>query len=138
MKYDKMAKRHNARKKVNRIKVKSKFKNAMFHLRRLKRHNQRKSVAGASREFIKDISMHMKKIQNKPHLVGNSKHRRQLKKHASKLRRLINPQVSLEKKRRILLMKGGIIPFLIPIICASIGAAGSIGAAATSAAIMKS
>ena len=131
----KMAKRS---KNSANVKIKDKFKKAMFKLRRFKRQNQRLTVARASREFINDISQYLKKIQTRPHLVKNKKHRQTLKKHRGKLRRLVDPHLSTEKKRQILLMKGGIVPFLIPIICASIGAAGSVGAAATSAAILKS
>ena len=109
----------------------------MFKLRRMSKQRQRKVVAQASPEFVKDVGIFLRKIRTKPHLIRNAKHRRQLKRHRSKLLRLVNPHVSVEKKRRILLMRGGIAPFLIPIICADIGAAGSVGAAATSAAIIK-
>ena len=132
------SKRYNRHKKSPKINVKAKFKNAMFQLRRISKQKQRNSVATASNEFIKDLSKHLAKIRMQPHLVKNKKHRTQLKRNRGKLLNLINPQVSLGKKRGILLMKGGIIPLLIPIICASIGAAGTVGAAATSAAIMKS
>ena len=126
-----------AKRKKSKMTVKKKFKNAMFKLRRMGKKKQQNVIAGASREFIKDISAYLSKIRRQPQLVKKFKHRRQLKKYRGKLRRLVNPQVSLEKKRNILLMKGGIAPFLIPIICASIGAAGTIGAAATGAAIAK-
>ena len=126
-----------AKRKKSKMTVKKKFKNAMFKLRRMGKKKQQNVIAGASREFIKDISAHLSKIRRQPKLVKKIKHRRQLKKYRGKLRRLVNPQVSLEKKRNILLMKGGIAPFLIPIICASIGAAGTVGAAATGAAIAK-
>ena len=110
----------------------------MFKIRRMSKQGQRKIVAQASSEFVKDVGIFLSKTRKRPHLSKNAKHRRQLKTHGTKLRRLVNPHDSVEKKRRILLMKGGIIPFLVPIICASIGAAGTVGAAATSAAIMKS
>ena len=96
-----------------------------------------KVVAGASNEFIRDISKHISKLRNKPHLVKNSKHRKTLKKHQKKLRRLINSKVGVKSKRTILFMKGGIFPLLIPIISAAIGAAGSVAAAGTSAAILR-
>lgn len=134
-----MAKRRRKRgKKSSKVNVKPKFKQAMFKIRRMSKQGQRKIVAQASPQFVKDVGIFLSKIRNRPHLIKNAKHRRQLKRHGTKLRRLVNPHVSVEKKRRILLMKGGIIPFLVPIICASIGAAGTVGAAATSAAIMKS
>lgn len=132
-----MAKRRRFKDKKSKFTVKKKFKNAMFNMRRMSKKKQQNVIAGASREFIKDISVYLSKIRRKPYLVKNSKHRRQLKKHRGKLQHLVSPQVSLDRKRKILLMRGGIAPFLIPIICASIGAAGTVGAAATGAAIAR-
>jgi hypothetical protein len=132
-----MAKRRHFKVKKSKMSVKNKFKNAMFKLRRMGKRKQQNVIAGASKEFIKDISDYLSKIRRKPHLVKNWKHRKQLKRHRVKLQRLVNPQVSLDKKRKILLMRGGIFPFVIPIICASIGAAGTVGAAAVGAAIAK-
>lgn len=124
--------------KKAQIQVKKKFRHAMLKMRRMSRQQQRKIVTGSSTEFIKDMSKFLSKLRTKAYLVKSSKHRRQLKRHKHKLRHLVNPSIPIEKKRKILLMKGGIAPFLIPIICASITAAGGVGAAATSAAIMKS
>jgi len=126
-----MAKRRGyKRQKKSKMVVKKKFKIAMLKLRRMSKKQQQETVAGASKEFIRDMSTVLNKMRNKPHLVKSSKHRKQLKRHRTKLRRLVSPQVSLDKKRKILLMKGGIAPLLIPILCASIGAAGAVGSAA--------
>ena len=134
-----MAKRRAFQKrKKSKRGVKKKFKDAMLKLRRMSKKQQYEVAAGASNEFIKDLVSYMKKLRNKPHLVKNSKHRKTLKKHRKQLRRLINSRVGVKSKRKILLMKGGFLPLLIPIIMASIGGAATIGAAATQAAIMKS
>ena len=133
-----MGKRSTKRKmKSAKISVKSKFKKAMFKLRKMSKQHQRTLLSGTSNEFVKDLSTYLSRLRNEPNLVKSAKYRRMLKKHQGKLRRLINPNVWIEKKRHILMMQVGIIPFLIPIVCASIGAAGSVGAAATTAAISK-
>ena len=118
----------------------NKFKRAMFTLKKLTPEKRRLATIGASNLFIRDVSSALKKIRSRPHLV-KGKHRKVLKKHRDKLRRLVNAKVSINKKRSILTQKGGIVPVLIPIICAAIGAAGTtaagIGGAAVHAAISK-
>lgn len=130
-----MAKRKGG-KKVKKLKVKRKFANAMLRMRKMKRAKQRTLVEGASNEFIRDVSGFIKRVRHRPDLVKGS-HRKVLRRHKKKLQRLIHAKTPIKKKRRILLQKGGIIPALIPIICAIIGAGGAVGAGAASAAIMK-
>lgn len=122
-----------------KLRVKKKFAAAMKHLHRQSKKVQRESVVGASNEFINDIINTLKQLRNKPHLVS-SKHVKVLNKHKVHLRKLINKRTSMAIKRKILQVnqRGGIFPFLIPIIAAAIGAAGSVGAAAVGAAIAKS
>ena len=119
-----------------------KFKHAMFKLNRLSPEKRRLATIGASNVFIRDITSALKKIRKRPHLVKGAKHRKVLKKHRKKLRRLVNPKLSINKKRHILTQVGGIVPFLIPVLVASIGAAGTaaagIGGAAVHAAVSKS
>lgn len=131
-----MAKRKGG-KKVKKLKVKRKFANAMLRMRKMKRAKQRTLVEGASNEFIRDVSGFIKQVRHRPDLVKGS-HRQVLRRHKKKLQRLIHAKTPIKKKRRILLQKGGIIPALIPIICAIIGAGGAVGAGAASAAIIKS
>ena len=123
--------------KGNKIIVKRKFYNAMQILRHLKPKEQRLRTKKASKEFIQDISNVMAKLRKKPHLVSHH-HKKTILKYKKPLQRLVKKSSSLKSKRNVLLQRGGIIPFLIPIICASIGAAGTIGASAVGAAIMKS
>ena len=114
----------------------------MQKLNRMSPAKRRLATIGASNVFIRDVSNAVKKIRTRPHLVKGAKHRQVLKKHRNKLRRLVNPRVSINKKRRILTQVGGIVPLLIPVIVAAIGAAGTtaagIGGAAVHAAISKS
>lgn len=124
------------RKSVPKIFVKQKFVNAMKRLKQMKAKKQRSAILGASNEFIRDVSGFMNKLRKQPHFV-KSKHRNVLNKHRLKLRKLIHAKTPLEDKRLILSQTGGIIPALVPIICALIGAGGGIAGAATSAAIVK-
>lgn len=119
-----------------KIPVKQKFAKAIVTLRRMKPTKQRTAVIAASNEFIRDISGFLNKIRRSPHLVKAS-HRRILKKHQKKLQKLVHAKTPIATKRLILSQKGGIIPFLIPVIVALLGAGGSIAGAATSAAILK-
>ena len=128
----------NRKQKSKKIAVKQKFVQAMSRLRRMKKNQQKAVVSKASNEFIRDVSGFMKKIRNKPNLVKKTAHRKTLKRYSKHLRKLIHAKTPIHKKRLILQQRGGIFPFLIPIIIAGISAAGSIGAAATSAAILKS
>lgn len=119
-----------------KIAVKPKFAHALKRLKRMKKRKQKMTVLGASNEFIRDVSSFLEKLKSRPDLVSKSQ-RKTLQKHRAKLRRLVHAKTPVDSKRRILSQTGGIFPFLIPIICASITAAGGIGAAATSAAILK-
>ena len=119
-----------------KLKVKKQFKDAITRLRRMTPVKQRASVVGSSNQFIRDVSSFLSKIRNAGHLLKAS-HRNTLRRHKKKLRKLVSANTPIHMKRLILSQKGGIAPFLIPIIVAAIGAGGSIGAAATHAAITK-
>ena len=130
------SKKSNKR-RVKRLQIKNKFKKAVFHLHRMTPLTQRSKVVGASNEFIRDVSGFMSKIRKRPDLVKAS-HRKTLQKHKKVLKKLIHAKTPIAAKRLILSQKGGIIPALIPIIAAIIGTAGSVGASAVHAAIVKS
>ena len=119
------------------MRVSRKFFNAVRHLRRMSASAQRVSIAQASNAFINDIIKVLKYLKKRPHLVSTS-HKKKLKKIKPRLRKLVHGKTSMVKKRNILMQRGGIIPFLIPIIAAAIGAAGSVASGAVTAAIMKS
>jgi len=124
--------------KKGKLHVKPKLYKALQSLRHMKPNAIRSRVRVASKEFVKDVANVMSRLRKSPHLVPNPKDRRKLLKHRKALRRLTSKSPSVENKRKILLQRGGILPFLIPIICATIGAAGTVGAAAAGAAVMKS
>lgn len=129
-------KRNGKRGKSGKLLVNLKFYHAIKKLRRLKAKQQRATVNGASNEFINDITKTLKRMRSQPTMVSD-KHRKILKKHRTKLRRLVHAKTGMKIKRRILMQRGGFISILVPIISAIIAAAGGIGAAATSAAIIK-
>ena len=122
--------------KSGKLLVNHKFYHAIKKLKRLKAKQQRATVSGASNDFINDITKTLKRMRSQPSMVTD-KHRKILKKHRNKLRRLVHAKTTMKVKRRILMQKGGFISILVPIISAIIAAAGGIGAAATSAAIIK-
>ena len=129
--------RSGGKKRLTRkIHVKKQFKQALARLRRMTPVKQREAVWGASNVFVNDVVNFMKKIRHKGHLVKPS-HRKILKRHRLKLRKLVHPKTSMHRKRMILSQKGGFLSILLPIIVALIGAGGGIGAAAVSAKIMK-
>lgn len=119
------------------VPVKRKFIKAMKSLQDMPKRKQRIAAVNASNEFIRDVGRFMKKIQKRPGLVMKAAHRKILQRNKKKLRKLIHAKTPVTEKRLILAQKGGIIPALIPIVCAIIGAAGTIGASATHAAISK-
>jgi len=124
--------------KKGKLRVKRKLYKALQSLRRMKPKTIHARLRVASKEFVKDIANVMSRLRSRPNLVPKPKDRRTLQKYKKSLRRLTSKGPSVEKKRKILLQRGGILPLLIPIICASIGAAGTVGAAAVGAAVMKS
>lgn len=130
----KTAKRQGKKKYVR---TNAKFKKAIKKLVKLNKATQRQLVKHSSNQFIKDFGMTIKKIRNKPNLF-NEKQIQRLRRHKHNLRILANSRSSLRRKRQILNQKGGIAPFLIPIIAAAIGSAGSVAGAAVHAAVSKS
>lgn len=127
-----------------KIKVKGKFQNAIQRLKHMQPKKQRAAALQSSNEFIRDISGFLSKVRKRPDLLTNKRHQKILTRHRLKLRKLVHAKTPLNVKRRILSQtgkglsqSGGILPFLIPIIVAIIGAGGTVGAAATHAAISK-
>lgn len=139
-----MAKKSNRK---TRLRVKKKFAKAIGKLKYMKPNAQRVAVSTASREFLNDISSLLRQIRFRHDLL-NKRHKNILTKHKGALRKLVSPRTTVTQKRRLLSteskskkqkrsQRGGIIPALIPIIAAAIGAAGTIGASAVGAAVMK-
>ena len=123
-------------KRHKKIKVKRKFANAISRLKQMKPMKQRAAAVGASNEFIRDMSSFFSKIRKRPDLL-KAKHRRILRRYRKKMKKLVHAKTPIHSKRLILSQKGGIIPALIPIIVAAIGAGGSVAAAATHAAVSR-
>ena len=126
----------NKKTAIRKIRIKSKFADAVKRLKRMSQSRQKSSILRASDEFIRDMCSFIQQLKHRPDLVKSS-HRKTLKRHRKKLRKLIHAKTPILEKRVMLTQRGGFFPFLIPIIVASITGAASIGAAATSAAIIK-
>ena len=127
----------NTKGKRKKIKVKRKLRNAISRLKTMTARQKRTAALGASNEFLRDISRFFSKLRKRPDLVTKSKHRRILKRHKSKLQKLVHAKTTMNDKRRILAQKGGILPALIPVVVAGIGALGGVAASATHAAVSK-
>ena len=84
-------------KKSGKLTVKKKFSAAINKLQRLKCNQQRNAVSGASNEFINDISKTLRRLKSAPDLVS-SKHKRSIRKHKSKLKRLAQAKTTLKAK----------------------------------------
>ena len=119
------------------VHVKPKFKKAIRALLQMNKRMQKQMMRSASNKFVKDFSSTVAKLRYRPYLVSQ-RNRRKLHQHKRKLRILADSRASIKSKRRVLNHQtGGIFPILIPIIAASIGAAGSVAGAAVHAAIAR-
>ena len=90
----------------------------------------------ANKKFVNDLCKATREVRYMNIKLSPSL-RRRIKKHCKLLKAFVNPRTKLKRKKQLLTQRGGIAPFLIPLLVAGIGAAGSVGAAATSAAILK-
>ena len=117
-----MAKRRVSRKTKRRGSRKSqtKFRTALMRLRRLKPHHQCEAMKMANNGFIRQMCTHIKKLR---HRQFSGKQVKGLKRHASKLRTLSNPKVSLTKKRQLLSQRGGFLSMLAPMLMSVVGPA---------------
>lgn len=122
-----MAKRSNKRRtaakrcRVGKRKTCSgKFKSTLLRLRRLSPNNRRQAMCIANNKFIRDFSNEVKKLRRKNDLKPSVK--KQLKRHALRLRKLASNTTSLTAKRKILSQRGGFLPLLL----AALPAVGSI------------
>ena len=124
--------------------VSKNFYHAMQTLKRMKGKRRVKALNNANDNFIKDLSSTLSKVRHQPpnilHTNPNLLRRIQFQRQA--LQRFSNKSTSMKAKRKMVKQKGGIIPALIPIIAAGIGALGAVGSgvggAAVHAAISKS
>lgn len=114
--------------------VSSKLVLTLKKLRTLPLLEQRRQLQLANPKFVRDLSTATRKAR---YANISPALRKKLKRHRKALRTFANPRVSVSRKKRVLTQRGGIFPLLVPAIVAAIGAAGSIGAAATHAAISK-
>ena len=121
------------------MRVPSNFYRAVHVLKRMKTKQRQSALAKANDKFINDLSHVMRKdCQLPPNVVHVSPQlKRRIRSRQKALQSFTKAKTSLKRKRMIVRQKGGIIPALIPIICAAIGAGGSVAAAGVGAAIAK-
>lgn len=116
-----MARRRKSTKRHSKRMSGSKFKSIMKDLRSMNAADRVKNLKVANRKFIDEFSRHLMKLR-KSKTVSPAV-RKKMKRHANKLRLLVNRRTSVDKRRRILTQKGGILPFLIPLLGGLIGPA---------------
>lgn len=137
------SKRHrvleNVARTVHKVSVSPEFRKAMNELKRMKGGSRRAALVRANDKFVRDLSHVLGKVRNNPPDLSkvNPRLLRRLRLQRKRFQTFVNKKTSIKKKRRIITQKGGIFPALIPIICAAIGAAGTVGGAAAGAAIAK-
>ena len=91
-----------------------------MRLKKLKPHHQCQAMRMANNSFIRQMCTHVKKLRYKKLKV---KQAQALKRHASKLRSLSNPRVSIASKRKIMSQRGGFLSLLAPVLMSTIGPA---------------
>lgn len=91
-----------------------------MRLKGLKSHHQCQAMKMANDAFIRQMCTHVKKLRYKK-LNGNQM--KTLKRHRTKLQTLVNPQVSISKKRQLLSQRGGFISMLAPLLLNAVPAA---------------
>ena len=114
----------------------SKLVKTLKRLSKLPVAQQQRQLRLANHKFIKDLCSATQKVRYAKFNVAPTL-RKKLNRHRHHLRTLVSRRTSLQKKRQLLTQRGGIVPALIPILVAALGATGSIGAAATHAAISR-
>ena len=111
----------------------------MSKLRRMKGRKRQQALSQANNKFIHNLSHVLGKVRHLPPnlLHTNPRLLRRIQFQRKGLQSFINKKTSIKKKRKMMKQKGGIIPALIPLICAGIAAAGSVASAGVGAAIAK-
>ena len=106
------------------------FRRALLRLKKLKGHHQSQAIGMANDTFIRQMCQGVKKLRYSKKV--NRQSARRLKRHRANLRQLVSPRLSVQKKRKLLSQRGGIIPAIIPLLLSAIGpiAGGIAGAAA--------
>ena len=125
---------------TNRVRVSPKFHHAVSALKRMKMNQRRQALKNANNRFVSDLSKVMGKLRRLPRDAlppMSPQMRRSIYVRRRSLRSFVSPKTSMKKKRMMIKQKGGIFPALIPLICAGIAAAGSVGSAAVGAAIAR-
>ena len=97
----------------------TKFAKAIQSLKRMRPNQRVVAIRHANDKFIKDMISHVKKLRTRK-LSPNV--RKAMKRHSTKLRFLISPKVSLQRKRHTLSQKGGFLPMLLPLLAPLAGA----------------
>ena len=105
------------RKQSTRRSRKKRFSNAISSLRKMKSNDRYQAIRYANDDFIRDLCS---KIGQLKHKKLTPQQQRIVKKYRGKLKLLCNRSSSIKKKRQTLSQKGGILPFLFPLLAPSL------------------
>ena len=114
----------------------TKLISTLKRLSKLPSSQLQRQIQFANHKFVNDLcaatrKLRYAKIKLTPTL------RKKLTRHRQHLRSLANRRTSVQTKKKLLTQRGGVLPFLIPLIVAGISAAGSVGAAAVHGAVSR-
>lgn len=114
----------------------TKLISTLKRLSKLPSSQLQRQIQLANHKFVNDLcaatrKLRYAKIKLTPTL------RKKLTRHRQHLRSLANRRTSVQTKKKLLTQRGGVLPFLIPLIVAGISAAGSVGAAAVHGAVSR-
>lgn len=108
-----MAKTSRRRKRSTSRGKNGRLSRAISSLRKMKSSDRYQAIRFANDSFIRDLCS---KINQLKHKRLTPQQQQIVKKYRSKLKVLCNRRTSIKKKRQTLSQKGGILPFLLPLI----------------------
>ena len=107
-----MAKGIRRRKQSAKAK-KSRFSKAISTLRGMRGHQRYNAIRYANDNFIRDLCSNINKLRYKK---LTRKEEEIVRKYNAKLKVLCDRRKSIQKKRQMLSQKGGILPFILPLV----------------------
>ena len=91
----------------------SKFSKAILTLQKMRGHERYNAIRYANDNFIRDLCSKINKLKYKKLTPQQEEI---VRKYRSKLKALCDRRKSIQKKRQTLSQKGGILPFILPLV----------------------
>ncbi len=77
---------------------------SLLRLKQLKKHDRRQAISMANNHFIRQLCQHVKKLKR---AKVSSKAKKNLQRHRSGLKTLLNKRTTMTKRRAMLTQRGG-------------------------------